>query len=238
MFDACELWPGGPVYGQDPAAPLGTDSVLLADFVRLGGARRGIDLGCGGGILGLLLLCRGEKLHMTGLELRPDAAALGRENLARNGLSERGKILTGDIREHRSLFAPGSFDLAVANPPYFPAGSGGKSPDPARAAAREEETCSLSQLCEAASWLLHTGGRFFLVHRPERLAELFVCMSGAGLEPKRLREVCPRPGAAPSLILAEGLRGGKPGLVIEPPLTLTDAEGKESGEVKRIYHRE
>ena len=237
MFNACELWPGGPIYGQDPAVRLGTDSVLLADFVRPGGAKRGIDLGCGGGILGLLLLCRSEKLHMTGLELRPDAAALGRENLERNGLSERGEILTGDIREHRNLFAPGSFDLAVSNPPYFPAGSGGVSPDPARAAARGEESCTLSQLCEAASWLLHTGGRFCLVHRPERLSELFVCMSQNGLEPKRLREVCSRPGAAPSLILAEGLRGGKPGLVIEPPLLLTDAEGEESGEVRRIYRR-
>ena len=237
MFDACELWPGGPIYGQDPAVRLGTDSVLLADFVRPGGAKRGIDLGCGGGILGLLLLCRSGKLHMTGLELRPDAAALGRENLERNGLSGRGEILTGDIREHRSLFAPGSFDLAVSNPPYFPAGSGGVSPDPARAAARGEESCTLSQLCEAASWLLHTGGRFCLVHRPERLSELFVCMSQNGLEPKRLREVCSRPGAAPSLILAEGLRGGKPGLVIEPPLILRDEKGEESGEVRRIYRR-
>ena len=238
MIDACELWPGGPVYRQDPAVRLGTDSVLLADFVRPGGTARGIDLGCGAGILSLLLLGRSEKLHMTGLELRPDAAALGRENLERNGLSGRGEILTGDIREHRSLFAPGSFDLAVANPPYFPSGSGGVSPDPARAAARGEENCSLSQLCAAAAYLLRTGGRFFLVHRPERLSELFVALSAAGLEPKRLREVCPRPGAAPSLILAEGLRGGKPGLVIEPPLTLTDAEGRESGEVRRIYRRE
>ena len=237
MFNACELWPGGPIYGQDPAVRLGTDSVLLADFVRPGGAKRGIDLGCGGGILGLLLLCRSEKLRMTGLELRPDAAALGRENLERNGLSGRGEILTGDIREHRSLFAPGSFDLAVSNPPYFPAGSGGVSPDPARAAARGEESCTLSQLCEAASWLLHTGGRFCLVHRPERLSELFVCMSQNGLEPKRLREVCSRPGAAPSLILAEGLRGGKPGLVIEPPLILRDEKGEDSGEVRRIYRR-
>ena len=135
MLDGCELWPGGPIYRQDPAAPLGTDSVLLADFVPLRGAERGIDLGCGAGILSLLLLGRSEKLHMTGLELREEAAALARENLARNGLGERSRILTGDIREHRSLFAHGSFHLAVANPPYFPAGSGASSPDPARAGA-------------------------------------------------------------------------------------------------------
>ena len=238
MLDGCELWPGGPIYRQDPAAPLGTDSVLLADFVPLRGAERGIDLGCGAGILSLLLLGRGEKLHMTGLELREEAAALARENLARNGLGERSRILTGDIREHRSLFSHGSFDLAVANPPYFAAGSGATSPDPARAGAREERDCSLAELCAAAAFLLPTGGRFCLVHRPERLSELFVCMSGAGLEPKRLRFVSARAESAPCLVLVEARRGGRPGLVIEPPLLLQDAAGHESGEVRRIYRRE
>ena len=148
---------------------------------------------------------------MTGLELREEAAALARENLARNGLGERSEILTGDIREHRSLFSHGSFDLAVANPPYFAAGSGASSPDPARAGAREERDCTLPELCAAAAFLLPTGGRFCLVHRPERLSELFVCMSESGLEPKRLRLVCARAESAPSLVLAEGRRGGKAG---------------------------
>ena len=238
MRDACELWAGGPVFRQDPGARLSTDSVLLADFVPLRCAARGIDLGCGAGILSLLLLCRGEKLHMTGLELREEAAALARENLTQNGLGERSEIRTGDIREHRSLFAHGSFDLAVANPPYFASGSGASSPDPARAGAREERDCSLPELCAAAAFLLPTGGRFCLVYRPERLAELFVCMSGSGLEPKRLRFVSARAEAAPSLVLVEARRGGRPGLVVEPPLVLQDAQGKESGEVRRIYHRE
>ena len=238
MLDGCELWPGGPIYRQDPAAPLGTDSVLLADFVPLRGAERGIDLGCGAGILSLLLLCSSEKLHMTGLELREEAAALARENLARNGLGERSRILTGDIREHRSLFSHGSFDLAVANPPYFAAGSGASSPDPARAGAREERDCSLPELCTASAVLLPTGGRFCLVYRPERLSELLVCLHESGLEPKRLRFVSARAESAPSLVLVEARRGGRPGLAVEPPLVLQDADGKESGEVRRIYRRE
>ena len=238
MRDACELWAGGPVFRQDPGARLSTDSVLLADFVPLRGAERGIDLGCGAGILSLLLLCRGEKLHMTGLELREEAAALARENLMQNGLGERSRILTGDLREHRSLFSHGSFDLAVANPPYFPTGSGASSPDPARAGAREERESSLEDFCAAAAFLLPTGGRFCLVYRPERLTALLGCLHESGLEPKRLRFVSQRAESAPSLVLAEGRRGGKPGLVIEPPLILTDAEGRESAEVRRIYHRE
>ena len=231
------LWPGGPVFCPEAGAPLGTDSELLADFVRCSGAKRGIDLGCASGILSLLLLWREPGLHMTGLELREDAAALARENLARNGLTARGEMLAGDIRAHRSLFRAGSFDLAVSNPPYFPPGSGALSPDPARAAARGETDCTMQDLCAAAAYLLRTGGRFCLVHRPERLSELFVCLSAQALEPKRLRLVCPREGSAPSLVLVEARRGGRPGLVIEPALVLTDPDGSESAEVKRIYRR-
>ena len=234
--ESMELWPGGPVFRQTPQAPLGTDSVLLADFAA-GKAARGIDLGCGSGILMLLLLWGAPQLEMTGLELREVSARLARENLEQNGLSDRGSVLCGDIRRVRELFRSGSFDLCVTNPPYFPAGSGARAPDPARAQAREETDCTLDELCAAAAWLLPTGGRFCVVHRPERLSELLCAMTRHGLEPKRLRLCCHRPGAAPNLVLAEGRRGGRPGLAVEPVLYLTDADGRETEEIRRIYHR-
>ena len=232
-----ELWPGGPLFRQTAQAPVGTDSVLLADFAA-GKGRRGIDLGCGSGILMLLLLTASDKLKMTGLELRDDAAALARENLERAGLSGRSTVLNGDIRRVRELLQAGSFDLAVANPPYFAPGRGASAPDPGRALAREESGCSLDTLCVAAAWLLPTGGRFCLVHRPERLSELLCAMTRQGLEPKRLRLCCHRPGAAPNLALVEGRRGGRPGLSVEPTLCLTDADGNETPELRRIYRRQ
>ena len=238
MANESALWPGGPLFVPAPHAPLSTDSVLLADFARPERAVRGVDLGCASGVLMLLLLERAPQLQMTGLELLEEPAELARENLAKNGWSERGAVLTGDIRQHRSLFPPGRFDLAVSNPPYFPVGSGALSPDPARATARGETACSLEELCAAAAWLLRTGGSFCLVHKPERLAEIFVSMHAHGLEPKRLRPVCPRPDSAPSMVLIEGRRGGRSGLSVEPPLVLTEADGSESAEIKRIYHKE
>lgn len=232
-----ELWSGGPVFAQAGHFRLSTDCVLLADFVNTAGAKKGIDLGCASGAIGLLLLDRSPRLHMTGLELLPEAARLAEANMAQNRLEERGAIVTGDIRRHRELFRAGSFDLVVSNPPYFPLGSGPLSPDPARAAARGETDCSLEDICAAAAFLLRTGGSFSLVHRPERLSQVFCAMTGAGLEPKRLRFVCSRPESAPSLVLVEGRRGGKPGLKIEPSLCLTGPDGAETEEVKRIYHR-
>ena len=238
MSDTELLWPGGPRLRQAAHFRLGTDCVLLADFVNTAGARRGIDLGCASGALLLLLLARTRELAMTGLEIVPEAAALARENLSDNGLSERGTIVTGDIREHRALFRAGSFDLAVCNPPYFPQGSGALPRDADRAAARGELKCTLAELCAAAAFLLRSGGRVCFVHRPERLAELFVCMRAAALEPKRLRLVCRDAQSAPCLVLAEGLRGGRPGLRIEPTLLLRGPDGAESAEYRRIYHRE
>ena len=237
MTDFQELWPGGPRYGRSDAFPLGTDSLLLADFIAPGGAKRGVDLGCGAGILTLLLLEKSEKLHMTGLELLPAAAAEARENLALNALEGRGEIVCGDIRAARELFRAGSFELAAANPPYFPTARGALAPAAARAAARSEVNCSLEELCAAAGFLLRTGGRFCLVHRPERLSEVFVCLHAHGIEPKRLRLVCPSAERAPSLALIEGRRGGGSGLAIEPPLLLRDADGAESAELRRICRR-
>lgn len=231
------LWPGGPLFCQAEHFRLGTDCVLLADFVNTASAARGIDLGCASGAIGLLLLCKSPKLHMTGLEILPEAAALAEENMTVNNLSARSRIVTGDIRQHRQLFPSGSFDLVVANPPYFPLGSGALSPDGDRAAARGELSCTLEDVCTAAAFLCRTGGTFALVHKPERLSEVLCCMSRHGLEPKRLRLVCHRAELAPNLVLIEGRRGGKPGMKVEPLLVLRNADGGETDEVKRIYHR-
>ncbi len=237
MSDVEKLWPNGPILRQAAHFRLGTDCVLLADFVNTSGAGRGIDLGCASGAALLLLLERSPGLFMAGLEIVPEAAELARENLALNGLEARGEIITGDIRDHRAQFRAGSFDLVVCNPPYFPPESGAISPNPDKAAARSELLCTLPELCAASAFLLRTGGRACFVHRPERLSELFVCLTSSGLEPKRLRLVCRDADAAPSLVLVEARRGGKPGLTIEPALLLQNPDGTESAEYRRIYHR-
>lgn len=237
MPEFIRLWENGPLFAQSAHFKLGTDSVLLADFVNTSRARQGIDLGCGSGIISLLLLERSEKLNMTGLEINPEAAALAGANMTENSLDARSSVITGDIRRHRELFRTGGFDLAVANPPYFPQNSGSLSPKSDRAAARGEVECTLEDICQAAAFLLKTGGSFCVVHRGERLSELMRLMSEYKIEPKRLRLVQYKAASAPSLVLVEGRRGGNAGLKIEPPLILADENGDESAEYKRIYHR-
>lgn len=233
-----ELWKNGPLFEQSEHFRLGTDSVLLADFVNIGTRRSGIDLGCGSGILPLLLLERSQALHMTGLEINPDAADIARKNISINSLSERCDIITGDIRLCRDSFRTGQFDLVVSNPPYFAAGSGLISPDEKKASARGELLCSLEDICRAASYLCRTGGAFCLVHRAERLADVICLLREKGFEVKRLRTVAHSREKEPSLVLIEARRGAAAGLKIMPPLFICGEDGRESEEIKRIYHRE
>ena len=216
----------------------GTDTFLLSSLPRPKPGLRVMDLGCGTGLLGLLLLQRQPDLSVTGIDIQSTAIRLAEKAAAENGLADRLTFHTADLRTVKSLFPTGSFDLAVCNPPYYPPASGAMADDSARRTARSEVDCTLEDTCRAASYLLRWGGSFCLVHKPERLTDLLCALRGNGLEPKRLRFVCKTAGSAPSLVLAEARRGGKPSLAVEEPLILQAADGSPTAEVDAIYFRQ
>lgn len=233
-----ELWRGGPRFMQTQECfKLSTDSVLLADFANSDHVRYCLDLGSGSGVLTVLLAAKNPEAKLTGVEIQTDFAKLSRMNLAENEMDGRACILTADLRDYRDLFTAGSFDLVVTNPPYFADNSGYTAPDEHRAVSRDERFCTLADVCSAAKWALRWGGIFAMVHRPERLSEIFCAMTEAGIEPKRLRFVNHSKDRTPSLVLVEGRRGGNRGLFVDKPLILTEADGADSLEVRKIYHR-
>lgn len=231
------LCPGGLrfVYGNGQHPP-GLDSFLLASLPRLKPGWKVCDLGCGTGLLGLLLLQRRRELTVTGLDIQPEAVRLGKLAAAENRVEDRLFFRLEDLR--KTTLPAGSFDLAVCNPPYFPPSAGPLPKGEARRTARTEETCILEDVCRAAGRLLRWGGAFCLVHKPERLTDLLCALRGEALEPKRLRLVSLRPERAPSLLLLEARRGGKPGLAVEKPLILENPDGSPTAELNRIYFRE
>lgn len=218
---------------QDESFPLSTDSMLLASFVRLRKGERVADLGSGCGTLGLILCSRWADCSAEGIELQEAPHLRALENIIRNGLSHRLSSRLGDVRQICSLYAPGSFTSVVSNPPYFPAGSGKLSRK--QSLARSEESLCLTELCRAAAWLLPTGGRFFLVHRPERLCDVLCALREAGLEPKRLQWVRHRADAPCCLFLAEAVRGGKPGLCYEKDLIEFESDGSPTEAYRAAY---
>lgn len=232
------LCPGGYRFVYDDTLfPPGTDSFLLSAFPKLKPGLRVCDLGSGTGLLGLLLLQRQPELTVTGVELLPEAADLSTQTAAANSLEDRLSVKVGDLRRVRELLPAAAFDLVVCNPPYYPAASGRLPMSDTRRTARSELGCTLQEVCAAASYLLPWSGRFCLVHKPERLGDLCCALREAGLELKRLRPVCPSAGAAPSLLLAEGRRGGRPGVEILPPLVLRQDNGTPTAELDAIYFR-
>ena len=233
-----DLHPGGLrfVWADGLFRP-GTDSFLLSSLPRLRAELRVCDLGCGTGLLGLLLLQRNPELHVTGLDIQPAAIELAEKAAVENGLTGRLRFLCADLRQVRHQLPTGSFDLAVCNPPYYAPGRGKVSADSARRTARSESEASLADICAAAAYLLRWGGKFCLVQKPERLAEVICALRDAGMEPKRLRFVQNRGTDAPSLFLIESSRGGKPGLSIEAPLILQTDGGAPSPELDAIYFR-
>ena len=217
---------------------LSTDSMVLADFCRLPPRARVLDLGCGCGALGLLLLGAAPELLVDGIEIQPGAAKQAARNAEGNGLSGRFRVFCGDLRQMPPEIAPGSYDCAVSNPPYYPPGSGHLRREDSLSIARSELLCPLDALCAAAARALRWGGRFFLVHKPERLTDLLCALRAARLEPKRIRFVRHRAGSPVSLVLLESRLGGRPGLQYEPDLVLYEPDGSASADCRRIYHRQ
>lgn len=231
-----EFWPGGPAFYSGRGFSIGTDAVLLYDFAKSIRGTKLCDLGCGSGVIGILLALARPEVHVTGVDILPSAIEAARANALLNGIEGRYSAIAGDLRDP-SFLPAGGFDIAVMNPPYFPAGSGKLAADSETAAARSEESCSLSNSCRAAARAVRWGGKFCMVHKPERLAEICCLMHENGLEPKRIRFVQPAPEKAPNLILIESTRGAKPGVQLSAPLVLTDEDGNETAEVRAIYHR-
>ena len=236
MAHQIQLWPGSPVLLDGPGVHSpGTDSVLLSGFAS--GGSRIADLGCGGGVLALLMASRFPEAGFLGIDSSPAACQLAREAVELNGLGQRIRILQADLRELSALPEGGSFDCAVANPPYFSVGSG-KTAAGERAGQRSEQDCTLSGLCRAAQRLVRWGGSFSLVYRPERLTDLLCALREFRFEPKRLQLVRHHPGAGVSLVLVESRHGGRPGLSILEDFLLANADGSESHLYRALYHRE
>lgn len=232
-----ELWKNGPRLARsEEAFSLSTDSVMLANFVSAKSAKQIIDLGCGAGVLTVLMAEKYPRAQITGLEIQEESARLSRLSLEASK-TQNAEIICGDLRECRKIFAAGQFDMLVSNPPYFPVNSGYSAPNESRRIAREEVCCNLQDLFSAAGYLCRFGGTFCLVHRAERLSEIFSTAEKFGFAPKRLRMVCHRLSLAPNIVLIECKRGAKSGLHIDPPLILANEDGTDSDEAILIYHK-
>ena len=213
----------------------GMDAVLLSGFAHVKEGGRALDLGTGTGIIPILLAAKTKGEYFAGLEISALSADMARRSVLHNGLEERIEIIQGDIKEAGELFAPASFDTVTSNPPYMIGQHGLTNPDIEKAAARHEIFCTLEDVVRAAAKLVRPGGKFYMVHRPFRLAEIIRTLSEYKLEPKRMRLVYPSVDREPNMVLIEAMRGGKPRMTVEKPLIVYEKPGIYTPEITEIY---
>lgn len=231
-----DLGRGGLRIIQHPGRfPFGLDAVLLAHFAPVRRRDRVLDLGTGCGVIPLLLAARHPEAQITGLEIQAETAEMASRSVALNGLTERIRIDCGDYRQVGRIYGHGQFDLVTINPPYREPSRGHVSPAAARATARHELSSTLADGVAAAAQAVRFGGRVAIVFLPERLAELMQHHQAQRLEPKRLRLVHPRAGRPAKLLLLEAVKGGGPGLTVEPPLLLYAEGSRFTTETQAIY---
>ena len=231
-METIELLPNGlRLLQSDEFFKLGQDSVLLSAFARPRKCAHVLDLGAGVGALSLL--CWRPDLSITGLELQPGAADLFLRSVMENQL-DNVHVITGDLRQIRSLLVHGCMDYVVCNPPYFKRSAGKVSPT--QEVARADSQASIDDIALAAAFVLRDGGKCALVFRPERLLPLLTALQRVRLIPKRLRFVHQTAQKPPSAVLVECRKGGSPdGLAVEPPLLILDEQGAPSAAYKAIY---
>lgn len=213
------------------AFPLSTDSIALAGFAKLPKSASVLDLGSGCGTLGLMLCATHSDCTVTGIEIDPTAHKTALENAQRNQIQERFHSICNDIVLLPTFIKPGSFRVCISNPPYFVAGPKSKT----LPVARSEDRLSLDTLFKSAAWALRYGGDFYLVHRPERLGELFATASKYSLEPKTLQLLRHKFGGPITLVLIQYRKGAKPGLKWDEQY-LFEADGSPSPYYKQLYH--
>lgn len=213
----------------------GMDAVLLSAFANVREGERALDLGTGTGILPILLEAKYKGLHYTGLEIQPESADMARRSVAYNHLEEKIDIVTGDIKEASGRFGPASFDVITTNPPYMIGAHGLKNEKEALYIARHEVLCTLDDILKQSAKILKVKGRFYMVHRPFRLPEIFSKMCAYGLEPKRMRLVYPYVDKEPNMVLIEGRKGGNPRMTVEPPLIVYEKNGDYTPELLQLY---
>ncbi|EJD8506951.1 tRNA1(Val) (adenine(37)-N6)-methyltransferase [Staphylococcus pseudintermedius] len=220
---------------NDAVFSFSTDALLLGHFTEVRKRDRILDMCAGNGVIPLLLSDKGNNV-ITGVEIQPQLVNMAVRSVQYNHLEDRITMVEMDINALIQAYSPAQFDLITCNPPYFKANQTNQHQLEAHKIARHEIYCTLDDCLRVSNHLLKEGGRVVMVHRAERMLDLFESMRHYRIEPKRLHMIFSKPGKAAQTIVVEGRKGGRQGLDIAPPFYIYDEQGDYTPEMKEIYY--
>lgn len=214
----------------------GQDAVLLSGFAKVKRGETALDLCTGTGILPILLEAKTNGRYFAGIELQQVSADMAKRSVQYNNLVDKIDIVCGDIKNIEDYFKRQSFDVVTCNPPYMVSGTGDVSDASPKAIARHEIACNIDDVFCACDKMLKFGGRLYMVHRPERLVDIFVSARKYKIEPKVLKLVQPYDGKEAGLVLMECVKGGKPSLKLDKNMIVYNDDNSYTQEVYDIYY--
>ena len=215
----------------------GIDAVLLANFANVKKKHKVMDLCTGTGIVPFIIKGKKEPEKIVGLEIQNEFVEMANRSIKINGFNDTMEFLHGYLKDKELLKSVGRFDVVTVNPPYKLEKSGIVNPNDKYAIARHEVMCNLDNVIEACRIVLKDNGRLYMVHRPERLADIFCIMRKYKIEPKRVQMVHPNTKKPANILLVEGQRDGGAYLKWEPPIYVYNDDGSFSKEINEIYGR-
>jgi tRNA1Val (adenine37-N6)-methyltransferase len=229
------LFNGGIQIKQDRTGyRFSIDAVLLASLIRPRFGERLVDLGTGCGIIPLMLAFHHPHIKIYGVEVQKELADIAAGNVRDNQMAGQIEILCEDMKHVCLPMVSGPVDIVTSNPPYGKPRSGRINPNRQRAQARHEISVSLSDVIQTARRLLRRSGRFVMIYSAERTIDVMTLMRSGGIEPKFFRTVHSTSHSGAKRILVEGMKGGRLGLKIAPPLVINQPDGTYTEEVQRM----
>lgn len=216
----------------------GVDAVLLSDYAK--GIKKGstvVDIGTGTGIVAILLCAKTNLKKIYGIELQKEVANIAQRNVELNGLDDKMEVININIKDVFSKLEKNKIDVIVTNPPYKKHDTGVKNLDTRQLISRHEVECTLEDIIKNASLLLKDLGEFYMVHRAERIVDIFVTLRKYKLEPKNIRFVHSKIGEKPNLVLVKAVKCAKEFLKIDKPLVIYGEDGNYTDEIYEIYDK-
>lgn len=212
-----------------------SDAVLLANSVNAKSGDVVVDFGTGSGIISILIAYKKKPQKVIAVEIQPQLADMAKRSVEYNGLDDRIEVVNASLQEFAKNYGGKKVDVAVCNPPYIKGGGGETQLQESLKICRHEVKVTLEEICFSASKILKNGGKFYIVHKAERTAEIFRLMTKYDVQPKEITTVCAREGDAPYLVIVCGTKQGKEGLRWNKPIVMYDDDGNFTQTIKKLY---
>lgn len=218
------------------ALTFGTDAYLLASYLPTKPNAVAAELGCGSGVISFLALTKKKCRHVYGIEVQSPIYEIAKRNAELNSLDTSFTALNKDLRDCSAIDTCGEVDIVFSNPPYMKSSSGKLNESEEKNLSRHEICGDINDFCRCAAKLLKFGGDFYVVYRPDRMADLIYALRSNRLEPKSVTFIYPNSYTSPSLLLISAKLGGKSGMKISKPLFIyKDGTSEYTEEFKKIY---